>query len=296
MLTLFEPIGGLAHLNEHLDRVPRFLFRTYAPRTNGISNDTCMASAAVRNGLNKADVLRREPKDAAWMLENHLLWKDLGNDNLTSWTSSLLWCLQHAIRRSVTDKPRPSLSDIHVCVLSTRKVPRGTFLPAVALLKAFGIPDEGKLKHDYYRGEYLSQGEMNMTELERPLSGTVTTLQNLIDHGLYELYPPFADEDQQTRLWLRVNDFRETFKQVPAPPTPIEIDTAYSIAHACFLHTSIRPVVMAALLSLKPRARLDPTLLETFAVTSWGKQRGQKSTPLRIDNFWDRYSNLCARR
>jgi hypothetical protein len=49
------------------------------------------------------------------------------------------------------------LSEIGICVLDTRKVPRGSFLPAIALPQTYGILSEDNHKLQYCCGEYLSQ-------------------------------------------------------------------------------------------------------------------------------------------
>ena len=79
---------------------------------------------------------------------------------------------------------------VHISILDTQKLPRGTFLLAVTLLNVCSIEGQDELVHDYYCEEYLSKGRLNL------FSGimAMTTSEAFIDCGLYELYPPFADE------------------------------------------------------------------------------------------------------
>lgn len=35
--VLFEPEGDLRYLTQHFEQTPHYLFRTYAPRSNGVS-------------------------------------------------------------------------------------------------------------------------------------------------------------------------------------------------------------------------------------------------------------------
>jgi hypothetical protein len=63
----------------------------------------------------------------------------------------------------------------------------------------------------------------NISDLS-PTNGIVSTiLEALIDHGLYELYPPFVDEEAQTKLCLRVLELRKEFKKPPETPRVAEI-------------------------------------------------------------------------
>ncbi|OAL54019.1 hypothetical protein IQ07DRAFT_560609 [Pyrenochaeta sp. DS3sAY3a] len=262
--TVFMPHGSLGGLSGYFDRIPHYLFRTSSPRSSGTTTETIVASAAVKHHLDQSDILGRYWEEAVEMLESHLLWQNRMDDNLMSWTNSFLFAAQHAIRREATDRPASAPESIYISILDTREFPRGTFLPAVALLQAYSIESTGKLRHDYYYGEYLSQGRLS--------GGTImnTTLDKLIAHGLYRLYPPFADDSERSRLCLRVLQLRETFTDTPKESTHEEIKIAERISVGCFLHIGIRPVIMMTLLSLKPRYRLEPRILEAFKDNRWG--------------------------
>lgn len=265
--TVFMPHGRLGSLSEYFDRIPHYLFRTSSPRSSGITTKTFIASAAVKHHLDQSDILCRYWEEAVEMLKSHLLWQNRTDDNLMSWTNSFLFAAQHAIRREATDRPASAPESIYISILDTREVPRGTFLPAVALLQAYNIESTGKLRHDYYYGEYLSQGRLSSDMI------ITTTLDKLIAYGLYRLYPPFAEVSERSRLCLRVLQLRETFTDTPKEPTNEEIKIAERITVGCFLHIDIRPVIMMTLLSLKPRYRLEPRILEAFSDNCWGKKR-----------------------
>jgi len=192
-----------------------------------------------------------------------------------SWTSSFLFAVQHAIRRRATDRSDSGPESIHIWILDTRKLPRGSFLPAVALLKAYDVEDIGKLKHGCYHGEYLSQGSMGLTLSD---AMQTTTLKSLVDYGLYKLYPPFADENYQRGLFLRVLQLRETFLGLPERPSADEISMASRITVGCFPSINIRPIAMMVLLSLKPQYRLDMEIMEAFRKNHWGMRSSQMST------------------
>ena len=255
-------------LAQYFDSIPHYLFRTSSPRSNGSTSQTCVMSAAVKYDPNQDDLMARDKEEATEMLKMHLLWKDCANDNLVSWTSSLLFAVQHAIRRQATDRPASSPDSIYVTVLDTRKLPRNTFLPAIPLLQMMEIPSEGKLTHSFYHGEYLSQGKLDLCD-----SGATvrTTLEVLIRNGIYELYPPFADEGERTKLWRRVRDLRANFRRTPEAPSKAEIEHAERLSIACCPRTRLRPIIMMFLLSLKRRPCRNPQILEAFRESGWGR-------------------------
>jgi hypothetical protein len=267
--TVFMPHSGLGGLSEYLDCIPHYLFRTSSPRSSGTTTKTCIASAAVKHHLDQSDILSRDREEAVEMLKSHFLWQNRADDNLMSWTNSFLFAAQHAIRREATDWPASTPGSIYISILDTQKVPRGTFLPAVALLQAYNIESTGKLRHDYYYGEYLSQGRLSSDTI------ITTTLEKLTAYGLYRLYPPFAEVSERRRLCLRVLQLRRTFTDTPKEPTHEEIKIAETISVGCFLDIGIRPIIMMTLLSLKPRYRLDPSILEAFKDKDncWGKKQ-----------------------
>ncbi|EDU47528.1 hypothetical protein PtrSN002B_000889 [Pyrenophora tritici-repentis] len=227
--TLFMPSGELEGLSAYFDCIPHYLFRTSSPRSSGTTTDTCVTSSAIRYGIDQSDILGRDREEAAEMLKNHLLWKSCTPDNLMSWTNSFLFAVQHAIWREETDRPASPPEKIYITSLDTRKTPRGAFLPATVLLEAFNIGSTGKLRHEYYHGEYLSQGTLSSNAI------ITTTLAELIDHGLYKLYPPFAEVRERDRLFLRVQQLRETFTETPEVPTDEEINNAQWLSAVCFI-------------------------------------------------------------
>jgi hypothetical protein len=108
-----------------------------SPQSSGITTKDFVASAAVKNNSNQDDILSQDRAKAIQMLEGHLLWQKEASDNLMSWTSSFLFAMHRAIRRQATDRPLSPPRLIHIWVLDTRKASRGSFLPAVGLLKAY---------------------------------------------------------------------------------------------------------------------------------------------------------------
>lgn len=66
-----------------------------------------------------------------------------------------------------------------------------------------------------------------------------TTLEALVNHGLYELYPPFADETKRSLLYRRVLQLRQSFADTPEVPTSDEVHLAQTISVGCFLRVGI---------------------------------------------------------
>ena len=85
------------------------------------------------------------------MLENHLLWKNSSGDQLISWTNSLLFALQHAIRED-----HQGGSKVQIRILDTSKIETCPVFAASDLLRIYNVPNKGKLTHHYYTAEYCT--------------------------------------------------------------------------------------------------------------------------------------------
>lgn len=105
---------------------------------------------------------------------------------------------------------------------------------------------------NYYFGEYITQGRLD-------ISGpcTETTLQDLIDNGLYELAPCF-EVPEYFQGWANpVVAIRNTLR--PAPYASLididEIRLATELTEACFGDEHWVPAIMPQLLAMKKRPR-----------------------------------------
>ncbi|KAL9057805.1 MAG: hypothetical protein Q9162_002146 [Coniocarpon cinnabarinum] len=197
------------------------------------------------------------------MLYRHTRWLRNDSDNLVSWTSSFFHAVQLAIYRQYTDNDRPSADSIHITIINTKRTLPGSFLPSVELLREYGELDYARLEHGWWVSEYLSQGRIGFHSDPVAVVGTVT-LQTLIGHGLYELYPAFADESHRGRLPHRVLGLRWPFTDHPKPPTNEECRLVTRIVNGCSLTSEHSIVLTVTLLSLKPRPRLHPGMLSYF--------------------------------
>lgn len=253
--VLFEPGDRFRHLTDNYHATPQYLFRAFSPRSNGINSPTRIASAAVQFDRDTSDILTRDRDDAMIMLEEHLLWKNDDEDNLVSWTPSLIFALQLALYRAEKDIPPYPAERIYICMLPTRLFPDRTFMSARGLLEAYGVKNEEKLKHEYHDHEFLSQGEIRLPEHgSATLAQFMTTFAQMKQHGLHDIFPPYDPWEEPT-LFIRVSELRTEFEDAEGPmhPTMKEIHAAEAISTSCFPGINEQLVTFLALLSCAPR-------------------------------------------
>ncbi len=119
---------------------------------------------------------------------------------------------------------------------------------------------------EYYFGEYIAQGRLSIQG-----RCVCTSLQKMIDLGLFQLQPLLADQAQWQWWPKRVLAFREQFtsgKLVPTPDSHVEI--AADIAGQCFGGQWAIPVAIM-LLALLPRKVDAMSLMEGFKTRFTGK-------------------------
>lgn len=275
----FRPGARLPALDRSLDYIPRYLFRTYAPKSNGDTTDSVVESPAASSRNGNVDLLQWPRDRAAQMLHNHINWKTRNgdwfrdrDDNLMSWTSSLFFAIQHGLRRHLRDFDNPDYSNIHICIVDTRKFPRGTFVKDLDLLEAYVDNDEvasllrlRQSPRGWFFGEYFSQGRLAIDGR----SGH-TSMSMLLDMGLYDLEPRF--QVNQDGLANRIIELREPFGAVPlitCPASKMQVRKAVAAAQASFGDEYALPFALM-LLSLCPRPRNDRAILAGFAATFTG--------------------------
>jgi hypothetical protein len=187
-------------------------------------------------------------------------------DNLMSWSSSLLFVIQYAIWRY--HKRHSTPAGVEICMVDTTKFPHGQFARDMSLIRAYHEAPEldteiqqffdFRLKNKYYdNGEYLSQGLLHHTG-----RSVVVPLSQLIDAGLYDLYPEFADSAETGSWTKRVGALRSEWSREHTT-TERDIQRASKIATACF-HRFNTPDVALLLLSFKERKLRTSTTTGTF--------------------------------
>ncbi|KAL5341433.1 hypothetical protein BJX70DRAFT_386725 [Aspergillus crustosus] len=248
--------------------VPRYLYRLVAPRSAGNTTSTSVVPPTLEDML---DIFQLPDSAAASLLLNHLLWQR-GHEtrcNLMSWTSSLMFALQYALYRH--QKDGDDLRNIYLIVLDTSLFPEGTFIQNMELMYCFEHADRGLRKFiqfretEYYFGEYLTQGQLDIQG-----RCACTSVQKMIELGLFELQPGLADK-QQWRWWpKRVLDFRQLFlSSFTVPTTDGDIETAVDIARECLGEQWIVAGALM-LLALQPRCEDELDLIQGFSTRFTG--------------------------
>ena len=265
--------------------VPTYLFRVYGPKTAGETTGShVIPPASICDDEKKSqDIFNLEPSEAARRLNEHLRWSSPHESecNLMSWTSSLLFALQYGLHRHYADYDKPDLSLISLLVLDTREFPKGTFIKDLEVMECFAPHMDSCERYDlenllqlrksnkgYYFGEYLTQGNMDISR-----RCAVTDMKRLVESGLFDLKPELADQKTWEKLASRVVSLREPFssQQLDAPPTTdAEIHTAINVAETCFGHRWTFPAA-TMLLALKRRRRNDPVIIDVMADFFGGK-------------------------
>ncbi|KAL4923554.1 uncharacterized protein BDV17DRAFT_285337 [Aspergillus undulatus] len=239
--------------------IPRYLYRLVAPQSAG----TTTASTAVPPLVSgkSQDIFQLPTSKAASLLLNHLLWQKGHADgcNLMSWTSSLLFALQYALYRHRRDGD--DLRHIQLIILDTTLFPAGTFIQDMEIMRSFQEADTKLQKFvefresEYYFGEYLTQGRLAIQD-----RCVCTSVQKMINLGLFELQPALGNK-HQWRCWpKRVLEFREQFVASEYVPTTAgNVETAVSIARQCFGGQWTVPGAIM-LLALQPRKKDDAVI------------------------------------
>ena len=259
--TLWDPDGSFRHLREDFDSVPTFLFRTYTPASWGINNEREVGSALSFFERETDDLLSKPQLQAQRELDEHTRWYKDYPSNLVSWTSSLLFAVHFGIQRIIKNSGHYGPADVKICILNTKFLPQGTFLPATALLEAYGIPYKDRANDGHFVAEYLAQGRIRFGDNSSEYVETIT-LKQLWDNGICDLHPPFRENWDQ--LDCPVRDARGAFKRRAAATTQKEWNLANKVANGCQIDNKrTRFVMVMMLLSLKPRPRNDHEILES---------------------------------
>ncbi len=197
-----------------------------------------------------------------------------------SWTSSLLFALQHDLRRHQTDDDKPEMSQISLLILDTCGFLTVTFIKDLEIMEVFALSTDlnqtknlddlfylRKSDRVYYFGEYLTQGIEDARD-----RCVVTNMQKLIDAGLFKLIPELGDKNRWGEWTNEIVCLRELFNASQNTPTATytEVRKAIIIAVTCFGNDwDISVAIM--LLALKRRQRKDPVIINGFVAIFAGK-------------------------
>ncbi|PCD21511.1 hypothetical protein AU210_016472 [Fusarium oxysporum f. sp. radicis-cucumerinum] len=223
----FRPTGNFERRHETFDAVPRYLFRVFTPKSQGKTDESWTKSMDARYEVadSRVDIFARANKQrTAEMLYRHLRWWKGPDDNLVSWTSSLLFALVYIFYLHANTRDGSTFGNIHLCVVDTSSFPEAVFLRDVDLIRAYRSFDSRLWNFEglrckrrsgfsgyYYFGEYLSQGALKIEG-----KCQIVPARDIILRGLYDVRPEFAKfenwEPQQSPLWANaVIELRESF-------------------------------------------------------------------------------------
>lgn len=241
--------------------IPRYLFRTYSESSQGINAHPRFLSQATVKGVHHSSLYDIPMDEAKFMIETHILWSREPTEFI-SWTSSLLWALQYAVRKRAKCKDQ----NVSICVLDIQRAPMQlSIYPVPNLLCVYGIPSRGR---DFYHAEYLAH---SIVEVSGRSLGVIS-FNALISGGLFELLPELDDKSGRVFLAKRVNQLRSIYFTQPCKVSPRELLVVKRLA-AGFGSDWILPMSLA-FLSLRLRERNDEYFLRVIAPLAYSGEYG----------------------
>lgn len=214
------------HGNVTMSNHPRYLFRTYSPGSDGYNSSMRFDSMAKANDLPATSLAEMSAGEARAMLKDHVLWtswRQRNDDLLISFTSSFLFALQHAIRKSNVSY-KSKCADCFIAMIDTTIFLKGTFTWTPTLLRTYGL-DEDKgpnLRYSYHEAEYLAHYELLLLESG---ASTVTSLAELANKcELFRVLPGLAKDSKELVRALR--DARRDWYQETRAISKSEIQQA----------------------------------------------------------------------
>ncbi|KAI4907235.1 hypothetical protein J4E90_009737 [Alternaria incomplexa] len=261
--TLFYPPTSFDSHWLKFEDIPQYLFRIFDAAilgTDGVVHS--IESSIEPEGNSRTDLLSLRNDRATTLLHAHLKKTCFSRetDNLTSWTSSLLFAIQYALYRRQCGQG--NASEYKICAADTRKFPQGQFARDIWLIQKYESDGVGQAQDffnfrlkfvDYYNGEYLSQGAVSIAD-----RSCVTSLKQLEEAGLFKLYPEFEDATGRTLWARRVLELRRDWSEERGTGKK-EIKLALQVARTCFPQLASVDVA-TALLTFRNR-KLQPSAL-----------------------------------
>ncbi|KAL9103067.1 MAG: hypothetical protein Q9163_001865 [Psora crenata] len=285
---------SISQLQDSRKGIPRYLFRTYSSDgSQGHNSPTLFKSEATSKTVNHISLYDIPEGEAKELLEKHFLWHYSPEDEFISWTSSLLWALQHAIRKQDYYGQR----DTCICVLDTSNLSKACIYPATTLLRVYKISSEGKLQHEYYNAEYLAHSTVRCANNQ----AVAVPLQALINHGLYGLLPELNDAQSKGYLYSRIKELRSIFFTQDSTISAQDIAIAKRLAYS-FGGPWTLPALLV-FLTLRKRPMRNATLLsevrEHFSVVKLPRVSNLIPgipEPPEVSQFWKLVKDICEDR
>jgi hypothetical protein len=218
----------------------------------------------------KVDIFAREDnKQVASMLNTHFRWWEALEDNLVSWTSSILFALVYIFHLHANSRDGSAFEDIFLCIIDTTKFPKGVFLRDMHLIDVYYSFDTD-LKNfknlrsgGWYFGEYLSQGALKIEG-----KCQIVSARDIIYQGLYGLRREFEGFAQwklcPKPLWAYpVVKLRKELYQIECPEISKEkLQIAVNIAQLFGPRWTLP--VAANLIALLPGLKEDAAIRQVF--------------------------------
>ncbi|KAM0425396.1 hypothetical protein ACHAPT_009453 [Fusarium lateritium] len=293
--TLFYPPRG--HKTFDLDTSqPRYLFRAFDFKSGGVNNDCIIASVQVASGNNAVDLLSLTEDAAVQRLHSHLNSARSPENNLVSWSSSLVFVIQYAIYKCY--RRRMPLTDIRICVVETSKFPSGQFVRDMVLLQRYRDaarthPEAEKFFKfrlgwkDYDNGEYLSQGTLHHKD-----RSCLFSLDDLVKAGLYTLFPEFAESKGRYKWTNRVKELRNEW-YLQQETTKHDVRAAFNIARRCFSNFEAADIALMLLMFKDRRLKMAESQDEPNAPPGLSTKQ-QQYGPVEVQRYEEAFQALAA--
>jgi hypothetical protein len=252
--------------------VPRYLFRSHSPNSDGTNSITGFGSMAKSNGNNRIRSLSRmAPAAAHGMLKDHVLWhswKDRDDDILISFTPSFLFSLQHCVRK-INGGRQTTKHNCYITIIDTSRFPLHTFTWTVDLLEQYDldIKNDPNLLHKYHEAEYVAEYELLIIDQEA--AKTVSFNELDLRGDLFDIMPELDDEIYKGKLWLRLQQLRRQWYREEKAITSFEVHGARKLA-LCFGGKWVPPMMLWAL-AIRARPNQNQMLIHEFREGFYGR-------------------------
>ncbi|KAF5700186.1 hypothetical protein FMUND_14429 [Fusarium mundagurra] len=305
----FRPTGNFERRHETFDAVPRYLFRVFTPKSQGKTDESWAKSMDARYEVadSRVDIFARaNKKRTAEMLYRHLRWWKGPDDNLVSWTSSLLFALVYIFYLHANARDGSTFGNIHLCVVDTSSFPEAVFIRDMDLIRAYRSFDSRLWNFEglrcnrrngfagyYYFGEYLSQGALKIEG-----KCQIVPARDIILRGLYDVRPEFAKfenwEPQQSPPWAdAVIELRESFYLTKTKQQEIckkALNAAFGISRLFESHW--RLPIAASFIALAPHRTDNEEILLKVRSREFTEFLGEAESPLRRTIMFKLNENL----
>ncbi|QGA15961.1 hypothetical protein EYB26_003628 [Talaromyces marneffei] len=298
----FCPPEDVERRREKFDEIPRYLFRIFTPKSQGTTDEVWTKSKDARPSARSTvatsmiDIFARGNKEeTAAMLHRHLRWKEGPNDNLVSWTSSLLFALIYVFHLHANSRDGSAFEDIYICIIDTSNFPEQVFLRDIDLIRAYRSVSQDLQEFEtlrmkkrfgfsgyFYFGEYFSQGALKIKD-----KCQIVSSRRLIENGLYCIRPEFRTFANWKRManppWANPTvELREAFyftNEKSKEMSAEQLQAALNVAKV--FEQRWRLPMAANLIALTASRSRDERILEAFRENAFTDHDRENCSPWR---------------